>query len=197
VIYSASNYWLLFVGDALAAIVFLVLGLRLSDGALPAVATAVVVGFVAWGGVEYGFHRWILHGRPSMASRAHARHHADGQALIAAPAFTSAALAVVTWAALSIPLTTGYAALIVFGVYAGYNYYALLHHLQHHHRTLLAWVPSLARLEQAHRTHHARYVVNYGVSTTWWDRAFGSYQRGPRDIQPAMPLKKGPDVAPS
>lgn len=175
-IYSASNYWSVLVGDALGAVVFFGIGSWLFRGSLLSGGLAVLVGLAAWGAVEYSAHRWVLHGPSSIAKKAHARHHADGTALISAPAFMSVAVACATWGVLSIPLSAGWAALAVFGLYAGYNYYALLHHVQHHHRAWLARIPSLARLERAHRTHHARHVVNYGVSTTWWDRLLGTYQ---------------------
>lgn len=175
-IYSATNYWLTLVGDLLGAVVFLGVGIRLFHGSLLGAAFTAAAGFLLWGGVEYAVHRWVLHGPASVAKRAHARHHADGTALISAPAFMSAALATTTFALLAVALTPGVAALAVFGLYAGYNYYALLHHLQHRHRVLLARVPSLARLERAHQIHHAQHVVNYGVSMTWWDRLLGTYQ---------------------
>jgi sterol desaturase/sphingolipid hydroxylase (fatty acid hydroxylase superfamily) len=35
----------------------------------------------------------------------------------------------------------------------------------------------LVRLEAAHRLHHAERVMNFGVSTLWWDRLLGSYVR--------------------
>ena len=38
--------------------------------------------------------------------------------------------------------------LLVFGLYAGYNYFALVHHLQHYRGTNLAGVAYLRRLER-------------------------------------------------
>ena len=131
---SAANYWLALVGDIVIAGAFFVLGVRLFSGSIVEAVVAAVVGFVAWGGIEYGVHRWVFHGPPSLARRAHARHHADGMALISAPLFMSAALAVATFAILSVALPSGHAAFVVFGLYAGYNHYALLHHLLHRRR---------------------------------------------------------------
>lgn len=34
----------------------------------------------------------------------------------------------------------------------------------------------LAGLERAHRIHHERHTVNYGVTTTLWDRLLGTFQ---------------------
>lgn len=175
-IHSAANYWCALVVDVLAGLGFLLIGAYNFAGTLAGGVVAVLVGFLAWGGAEYAGHRWLLHGSPSAAQRAHARHHADGTALISAPAFLGTALASVAWGLLSLVLSPGLAALFVGGLYGGYNCYVLVHHLQHRHRALFVRLSTLERLEQAHRTHHRRHVVNFGVSTTWWDRLFGTYQ---------------------
>ena len=175
-IYSASNYRFMLVADLACAAILLGAGLWWFNGS-PGAATAIVaMGFAGWGGVEYGIHRWVLHGPPSIAARAHARHHAEPKALISMPAFVSPALAGAVCLALSVPLGRGAASLAVCGLYAGYNYYALLHHLLHRHPSLRRRLQSLARLEAAHGIHHGRSAVNYGVSTTWCDRLMGTYQ---------------------
>ena len=185
-IYSASNYRFMLVADIAGAAIFLALGLLWFRGSSVAGAAVIVVGFFAWGGVEYAVHRWVLHGGPSMATRAHARHHADAAALISMPAFISPALATASCFALSAMFEKGLAALAVFGLYAGYNYYAALHHLLHRQRTLVNRIAPFARLEEAHGVHHRRCRVNFGVSTTWWDRLLGSYQPPPRLDAPAI-----------
>lgn len=190
VMYSPANYWIMLWGDLAGAAVFLVLAARLFHGAGIIAMFAVVVGFASWGGVEYAAHRWILHGTPSVVQRAHALHHRDPAALTSAPLGLSTALAFGIWGALSVPLTPGTAALVVFGLYAGYNGYALLHHVQHHLPAVVRLVPGLSALEHAHRVHHKRYVVNYGVTTRWWDRALGSEEvmaMSARTNQPATP----------
>ena len=185
-IYSASNYRFMLVADIAGAAIFLALGLLWFSGSSVAGAAVVAVGFFAWGGVEYAVHRWVLHGAPSIATRAHARHHADAAALISMPAFISPALAAASYFGLSAMLEKGLAALVVFGLYAGYNYYAAVHHLLHQQRALVTRIAPFARLEEAHGVHHRRYAVNYGVSTTWWDRLLGSYQP-PLRLDAALP----------
>ena len=95
-------------------------------------------------------------------------------ALISTPALVVMAAACATWATLSVVFPTDVACLLVFGLYAGYNHYALLHHLQHRRGTVLA---CLAGLERVHRIHHDRNIVNYGVTTTLWDRLLGKIGR--------------------
>jgi sterol desaturase/sphingolipid hydroxylase (fatty acid hydroxylase superfamily) len=172
-VYSTHNYWLVLVSDVAGAVGFLILGIRHVSGSTTAAVASVIVGFIAWSFVEYVLHRWVGHGRPSMARRGHARHHADGTALISTPALVVMATAFVTFATLSMVFSTGVACLLVFGLYAGYNYYALLHHLQHRRGTVLA---CLAGLERVHRIHHSRHTVNYGVTTTLWDHLLGTFQ---------------------
>ena len=179
-IYSPSNYWVALVGDQIAAVGFLALGSAAGDLSVLSAGLAVSAGFLAWGGVEYSVHRWVLHGPPSLARRAHARHHANGAALIGAPAFMAVAAAAVVWAVLSLALTGGLPALLVGGLYLGYNRYALLHHFQHR-QPLFTWIPGLVRLEAAHRLHHVQHVVNFGVSTLLWDQLLGSSAPPSRD----------------
>ena len=174
--YSSANYWVMLLSDIAAALAFLALGVHEFSGSRLVAGMAVVAGFVAFGPLEYAVHRWILHGPPSMARRAHVQHHAEPHALISAPLFVIAALAVAVWGLFSLVLPIGFSALVVFGMYAGYNYFAVLHHLQHHRRDELAQVAYLARLERLHHVHHHRPAVNFGISTTIWDRLFGTFQ---------------------
>jgi len=174
--HSSVNYWIALVIDMVGGVGFLSLGIARFQGAPGAGVAAVFGGFLAWGAAEYGGHRWLLHGPSSVVQRAHARHHADGAALISAPSFLGVAVAGSVWALVSVALPAGLAALGVAGLYAGYNYYVLLHHTQHRHRAQFVRVAGMAALERAHRTHHKRHVVNFGVTTTWWDRLCGTYQ---------------------
>jgi sterol desaturase/sphingolipid hydroxylase (fatty acid hydroxylase superfamily) len=136
----------------------------------------VIAGFMSWGLLEYVLHRWVLHGLPSMARRGHAQHHAEPRALISTPLFVIMTGALAIWGLLGLVLPAGLAALLVFGLYAGYNYFALVHHWQHHRGNDLACVAYLGRLERLHHLHHHRQVVNFGISTTIWDRLFGTFQ---------------------
>ena len=187
-IYSAHNYWFVLVSDVAGAVGFLIFGIRHLSGSTTAAGLSVTGGFIAWGFLEYALHRWLLHGRPSIARRGHARHHADDTALISTPALVVMAAACVMWATLSMVFPTNVACLMVFGLYAGYNYYALLHHLQHRRRTIPA---CLAGIERVHRIHHDRHIVNYGVTTTLWDRLLGTFQpshepRNARSVEEAV-----------
>ena len=175
-IYSPYNYWFAMVTDLAAAVAlfFVVIRHRSTSWALP--AAFITIGFMAWGLLEYVLHRWVLHGRPSMARRSHARHHADDTALLSTPGLVAIAAACGLWTMLSKVFRTEVASQLVFGLYVGYNHYALVHHWQHRQHTALTYVRTL---ERVHRTHHAQHTVNYGVTTTLWDRLLGTFQRSP------------------
>ena len=168
------NYRVGWVVDALGASLFLRLGLG-APGSWMASAAAALAGLIAWGFVEYALHRWLGHGPPSFARRGHAHHHSNDAALIAAPIFAVLIGAFTVWAVLSLIVPGGVASLLVFGLYVGYNYYGLLHHLLHHHEAFAVRI-GLQRLEHVHSIHHGLQTVNFGVTTTLWDRVLGTYQ---------------------
>ena len=146
-----------------------VVGLVGVDGFIGVAGGVVIAGFMSLGLLEYVLHRWVLHGPPSMAKRGHAQHHAESRALISTPLFVIMTGALAMWGLLGLVLPAGVAALLVFGLYAGYNYFALVHHWQHHRGKDLACAAYLRRLERLHHLHHHRQVVNFGISTTIWD----------------------------
>jgi 4-hydroxysphinganine ceramide fatty acyl 2-hydroxylase len=174
--YSPVNYWIVLVFDLAGAVAFLMLAVNHYAGRPVSAAIAAVLGFVAWGFLEYVLHRWILHGRHSMARQGHAQHHADPTALISTPIFVMMLLFVIIWALLRLVLSDAVAAFAVFGLYTGYNYFVIVHHWQHHRPQDLARVAYLQRLEHLHHSHHTRQIVNFGISTTMWDRLFRTYR---------------------
>ena len=176
IVYSSANYWVAMLSDLAAALTFLALGLNRFSGPWVVAGGVVIAGFMSSGLLEYVLHRWVLHGPPSRAKRGHAQHYAEPRALISTPLFVIMTGALAIWGLLGLVLPTGLAALLVFGLYAGYNYFALVHHWQHHRGKDLACVASLRRLERLHHVHHYRQVVNFGISTTIWDRLFGTFQ---------------------
>jgi 4-hydroxysphinganine ceramide fatty acyl 2-hydroxylase len=176
IVCSSANYWAAMLSDLAAALAFLALGLYRFSGPWVVAGVVVIAGFMSFGLLEYVLHRWVLHGPLSMAKRGHAHHHAEPRALISTPLFVMMTGALAMWGLLGVVLPVGVAALLVFGLYAGYNYFALVHHWQHHRGNDLACVAYWRRLERLHHLHHHRPVVNFGISTTMWDRLFGTFQ---------------------
>ena len=189
---SPTHYWLGMVSDVALALAFLAVGWAQDDGPRAAGGGAVVAGALGWGLLEYAIHRWVLHGAPSFARRNHARHHGDVHALISTPFLVIAASALTVRLLLGLVLPSGIATLAVFGLYAGYNYFAVLHHLQHHHATAIGRVGHWRTLAALHDVHHHRPRVNYGITTTFWDRVFGTYDSATRGKR-AAGVRKGTD----
>jgi 4-hydroxysphinganine ceramide fatty acyl 2-hydroxylase len=175
IIDSRANYWVGMAADVVWAVVFLAIGRAQYTGAVAGAIAAVAAGFLTWGLLEYVIHRWVLHGTPAIARRSHARHHGDVHAHISTPVLVIAICALAVRALLGLVLPSGLAWLAVFGVYAGYNYFALLHHLQHHDAEVIARIGHWRTLMALHDVHHHRPSINYGITTTFWDRVFGTY----------------------
>jgi sterol desaturase/sphingolipid hydroxylase (fatty acid hydroxylase superfamily) len=155
---SPTNYWLVLVSDVVWALAFLVVGWAQYAGPPLVAITAIAVGVTGWGLLEYVLHRWILHGRPSIARRSHARHHGDVHALISTPLLVMLACALAIRALLALVLPSG-----------------ILHHFQHRQGPTIARVGYWRKLLLFHDRHHHRPAVNYGVTTTIWDRVFGTF----------------------
>jgi len=173
-VYSPLNYTLTLLVDVAGAAGFLLAGL-LKPLPLGLRLMAVVAGFATWGLLEYIIHRWVGHGRPSMARRGHAAHHADAMARVASPAFMILGGAVLVWLPLAALAGAGAASMFIGGAYAGYNHYALVHHIMHHREQLLPRL-GLDRLQRYHDSHHQNQTANFGVTQTLWDRVFGTYR---------------------
>lgn len=126
-----------------------------------------VVGLLAWTFYEYVVHRlshhlWILRD-------IHHLHHDDQKAYIAVHPIATVALYVAFWLVFG-PHSTALAV----GFSVGYVIYAAAHTLFHYARITPA--SPLYRLKRHHALHHRFDNVNFGVITTLWDRAFGTYR---------------------
>jgi sterol desaturase/sphingolipid hydroxylase (fatty acid hydroxylase superfamily) len=175
-VFSSANYWIGLVIDILGALAFLILGVSFFSGPWLVAGAALAIGFIGWGLLEYALHRFVLHGPSSLPSRGHAQHHEDARALISTPLLVIGAGALAIWGLLGLLLPAGVAALVVFGMYSGYNYFALLHHLHHQGNATLERLAYLRRLRGVHELHHRLQTVNYGTTTTIWDRLFGTFR---------------------
>jgi 4-hydroxysphinganine ceramide fatty acyl 2-hydroxylase len=174
---SAWNYRIAMVTDLAAPVAWFAYGIRRFPGSAAWATALAVAGFFGFGWLEYMVHRWILHGPFPAVRRSHARHHAEPEALYSAPLGVILAVSVVVWGVLDLALPAGVSAIVVFGLYAGYNYFAVLHHLEHHCERALARIGYLHGLERFHAVHHHRPGVNFGITSTFWDRLLGTFDR--------------------
>lgn len=171
---SPINYWATFVTDAMAAAGFGWLAATSYTGSLAVAAVLVIAGFLSWTLAEYLLHRFLLHGSSPAPRREHAKHHRDTRALVSTPLLTIPLIALAIWAALAAATSIGIAALATFGLYAGYNYFVVVHHMQHSHPELLARSRFFGRNLRLHELHHRHPETHFGISSALWDRAFGT-----------------------
>lgn len=130
-------------------------------------------GYLLWGLLEYGLHRFVLHGLWPFRAL-HAQHHLRPGARIGTPTVVSAPLFALlgfgpAWA-LAGPWP---ACALTLGLLAGYLAYAVTHHVCHHGQGRGAW---MARHQRWHRRHHQNLPSPgcYGVSHRFWDHVFGT-----------------------
>jgi len=133
---------------------------------------ACIAGVVCWIFAEYVLHRFVLH-RVSFLHRMHDTHHDNPTALIGTPIWVS--LAIVGSILLPFCHATEFdlASGVTSGLMLGYLWYITLHHVVHHWR--IRHGTYLYRLKRRHARHHyASAPCNYGVTTGFWDRVFGT-----------------------
>jgi sterol desaturase/sphingolipid hydroxylase (fatty acid hydroxylase superfamily) len=183
---SPINYWGSIVTDAMLAAAFGWLGATRYHGSLIVAALLVAGGVLLWTLVEYLLHRCLLHGW-AKAAREHAKHHRDTHALIATPLMVMPLLAVLIFAALAYATSMGDAALLMFGLYGGYNYFVIVHHMQHFHPELLARSSLFERNLRLHELHHRHPGTHFGISCSIWDWAFRSHFRERDEIVVQQP----------
>lgn len=143
----------------------------LADRPLWLLLPVAVAGFLVWSLVEYGLHRFVLHGVQPF-KRWHEEHHKRPFALIGSSTLVSLMLFVllVLWP-LSLMLGRWIALAATLGMLCGYLLYVLVHHGTHH------WKARPGSWMQARKRDHARHHMPgvrgwYGVTTPFWDHVF-------------------------
>jgi len=137
------------------------------------VSTACVVGLAAWTLLEYVIHRFVLHDVRFFAEL-HDMHHEDPAGFVGTPTWLSLAMIgcgglLPLWWEAGFPVASGFTA----GLMLGYLWYISAHHVIHHWRVEQG--SYLYRLKRRHALHHhARQGCNFGVTTAFWDRVFGT-----------------------
>jgi sterol desaturase/sphingolipid hydroxylase (fatty acid hydroxylase superfamily) len=133
---------------------------------------ALIAGAALWTLVEYGMHRLIYH-RVAAFKRLHEAHHANPQAYVGAPPLVgTGAVFLVSFVPL-VPFAPNIANGLAVGMLTGYTIYMCVHYACHF------WTPMpgsyLYRVRLRHAVHHYRDDGgNFGVTTSFWDRVFGT-----------------------
>lgn len=173
---SAVNYWVTFVTDLAVAVGFVWFGATRYSGSAPGAAIFVLAGVVCWPLFEYALHRWVLHGRVLPAFRTeHTRHHRHPRETASTPWLVSATIGVVFWALLALLFSPSAGALFMSGFYSGYIYFVVVHRTQHYHPELLTRWWFFGAQMRLHELHHAQPHVHFGITTSMWDRIFGTF----------------------
>lgn len=158
----------------LVAIACLLAIWRNSPHAMAIWVQMALLGVLSWTLLEYILHRFVLHRIPVFALM-HDAHHQVPLAFVGTPTWLS--LAVIgafvflpAWALASSNTASG----LTVGVMAGFFWYGIVHHAIH-----FRWPRYIARrllvASRRHAQHHyAHQSGNFGVTTAFWDRVFGT-----------------------
>lgn len=138
-----------------------------------------LLGLGGWTLVEYGLHRFVLHGVQPFR-RWHLQHHQRPVALICAPTILSASLFAVLVFFPALMLGNVWSACAVtLGMLGGYLAYAITHHATHHWRAGHDWLRQRKRWHALHHASDGAQPCCYGVTSAFWDYVFGT-ARQPR-----------------
>ncbi len=138
-------------------------------------AALVPGGVLVWTLAEYLIHRYGFHHAPVLKPM-HMAHHDEPEGLQGSPTIvTVAVFAILAFLPARMVASLPSAAAWTAGVMIGYLAYISVHYLVHHRRAGQSrW---MMRLMRAHAVHHHQTSCNFGVSTTLWDRVFGTLWR--------------------
>ena len=152
---------IIYFGEMLAVSIFATVLLVISPLEIGASATAFAAGVVSWTLAEYTVHRFVLH---DLAPRKHGLHHAHPDEAVLTIFWQ-------IWICFALVYFIAGGAFLA-GALVAYAWYLFVHHCAHHgHKH------SRFPLLEHHRHHHKFATRNYGVSTTFWDHAFGTILR--------------------
>lgn len=116
--------------------------------------------------VEYGFHRWLMHGPIPLLGPGHRKHHENPSGHDSMPFFLPPVIVSMLAGLFALVLPVSYALLLAGGLACGYAAYGLSHliiHVRHFHH------PLSRRWAASHHVHHYHPDANFGVTSPLWD----------------------------
>lgn len=174
---SRTNYWLSFAFDITTTSTLVFLGIRhAGDWHWLNALTCFITGAFVFTFIEYGMHRWLFHARASFATASHHTHHVAPREPTAMPFPCGIAAGVLLYFLFSPAMGETAAYLVAGGIISAYTCYGVLHHLQHHVNAANVPFQWMKTRWAAHAIHHGYPDKNYGVTTSLWDRVFGTYR---------------------
>ncbi len=123
-------------------------------------------GLLLFSWIEYGFHRWLMHGPIPLVGPGHRKHHEDPCGHDSLPFFLPPMIVLVLAGLFALLLPVGHALLLAGGLACGYAAYGLSHAFIHHRRFRH---PLGRRWAGFHHVHHYHPDANFGVTTPLWD----------------------------
>lgn len=171
---SRTNYRLGYLIDFCCPWVFAYLGWQ-AGRSWPQAMLGALAGAFVFSFVEYAIHRWLFHSPLSVMTPLHHAHHTAPHKPTALPCISSAVVGLALWPVAVALLGAGLSGFFLFGFFGWYFVYATLHHVEHHSAiNHLPW-RWLQRRWAMHTVHHRRADTNFGVTTSLWDRLFGTH----------------------
>ena len=131
-----------------------------------------VIGVVLWTLVEYAIHRVGYH-RIGFLERYHEIHHKEPRAYVGAPPMLGTILVFLVAFVPLAPFSPIFADGLSVGMLMGYTGYLIVHYACHFWTAKPGGYLYRARLHHAAH-HHRDSMGNFGVTTSIWDRAFGT-----------------------
>ncbi len=149
----------IYFGELVFAATLAVVSLTISTSRSFIVVILFCCGLLAFTLAEYITHRFVLH---AIAPIRHGMHHARPREPIDRIFWQ-------IWLAFVVVYLGG---AVVAGALVGYAWYLFVHYCAHQNPAILP-----APLLRHHLDHHRFANRNYGVTTTFWDRVFGTMLR--------------------
>lgn len=130
-------------------------------------------GFIVWTLAEYWIHRLVLHGPYWMDI--HERHHNRPREQVVFPIWQIPAYFLASFIVLSL-IFGAWTPPVFAGFVLGWIGFFGMHHVMHQlePRELDAW--GLLAFARRHNLHHKVTDANYGITTDFWDRVFGTFR---------------------
>lgn len=171
---SLIGYYSDFVVYPLVIVMLAVAGIGdAGEHGAPGWIAAAFACLVLWTLVEYLMHRFVLHHIPYI-KQMHDRHHVEEHASVGTPTWLSlGAHALIVFFPLLLAFNFAVASAVTCGLMLGYFWYIGVHHILHHwHPGHPGYFYTLKRRHALH--HHVDETINFGVTTLFWDRVFGT-----------------------
>ena len=172
---GSSNYRLSYIADISLATFFLAWETCVWHSPVQNVVLGRIFGFLVFTLSEYLLHRWAYHHFRGFVKDIHDLHHSEPLGLVATPWFLTAFIALGLWCFfIAVPRHMIFSAVYA-GWQAGTIWYGIVHHSHHHWKAKNWWI---RKVKVHHLIHHQFPEYNFGISSRFWDSAFGTrYQR--------------------